>query len=388
MTDAPRHPNQFRPTTAIVDLTAIEANVRALIKACNTRFYCAVVKANGYGHGAVEVAKAALRGGATHLAVALVEEGIELREGGVTEPIIVLSEAPVGAEEAIARHGLTATAYSERAIDLLSAAGGIAGLSIPVHLKIDTGMNRVGCQPSEAVALGKRMVAAPNLLHVGTFTHLAVADAVERPETNQQLAKFNACLQDLRSAGVAPGIVHASNSAGAIAHPDARYDMVRCGVAVYGQDPDSGLAAIAHGVELKPVLRWVSAVSHVKTLRAGERVSYGLMAGVDTDSVVVTVPVGYADGLFRRWSAVGGEVLIGGRRRPIIGRITMDQLVVDCGPVGEAASAPVARGDEVVLIGSQGDEAITIWDMATKLDTISYEITSALSERVPRKYLT
>jgi alanine racemase len=377
---------QFRPTTAIVDVSAIEENIRALKKAVGTSLYCAVVKANGYGHGAAQVAKAAIVGGATHLAVALVEEGIELREAGVKAPIIVLSEAPVGAEELLARNGLTATAYSEEAIDRLSAGGGIAGVVVTVHLKIDTGMNRVGCQPSEAVALAKRIVSAPNLLLSGTFTHMAVADAVDRPETNQQLAKFNACLQDLRTAGIDPGIVHASNSAAAIAHPNARYDMVRCGVAIYGQDPDSGLPAQLHGVTLKPVLRLVSQVSHVKTLAAGERVSYGLAGGVDVESVVATVPIGYADGLYRRWSAVGGEVLIGGRRCRIIGRITMDQLVVDCGPVVDVSNA-VSRGDEVVILGTQGTETITIWEMATKLDTISYEISCAISARVPRRYV-
>ncbi len=377
---------QLRPTVAVVDLAAITENVRALHKAAGTKFYCAVVKADGYGHGSVQVAKAALAGGATHLAVALVEEGIVLRRAGITGPILVLSEAPVGGEEALATNGLSATVYSEMAIDRMSAFGGMAGVSVPVHLKIDTGMNRVGCQPSEAVALGKRIVSAPNLLQVGTMTHLAVADAVDRPETDQQIAKFDTVLKDMRAAGVDPGIVHASNSAGAIAHPNARYDMVRCGVAIYGQDPDSGLAAELHGVTLRPVLTLKSAVSHVKQLNAGDRVSYGLTGGVDTDSVVATVPIGYADGLFRKWSTVSGEVLIEGRRRRIIGRITMDQIIVDCGPNTDPTSR-VDRGDEVVLIGAQGDERISIWEMATKLDTISYEITCALSARVPRTYV-
>ncbi len=377
---------QYRSTQAVVDLSAIEANVRALKKAVGSALYCAVVKANGYGHGAVQCAQAAIRGGATHLAVALVEEGIELRASGIDVPIIVLSEAPRGSETAIATHNLTATVYSERAIDGQSAMAAMVGVVTPVHLKIDTGMNRVGCAPSDAVALAKRIAAAPNVLHVGTFTHMAVADAVDRPETNQQLARFNACLENMRAAGVDPGIVHAANSAAAIAHPRARYDMVRCGVAIYGQDPDGGLPAGDHGVPLRPVLAIVSAVSHVKILAAGERVSYGLTAGVEVDSVVATIPIGYADGLFRNWSAVGGQVLIGGARRPIIGRVTMDQIVVDCGPEADPLSA-VAVGDEVVLLGSQGEETISIWEMATKLDTISYEISCALSNRVPRVYI-
>jgi alanine racemase len=376
----------FRPTRAVVDLDALTENVRALIVATQTKHYCAVVKADGYGHGAVEVARAAVAGGASHLAVALVEEGITLRRGGLTVPILVLSEPPIGSETAIAVHGLTATVYSEITIDRLSAAGGMNGTVVPVHLKVDTGMRRVGCQPDEAVALVKRIVSAPNLLHTGTFTHLAVADAPDRVETNEQIRKFTLVVDALRSAGIDVGIVHVANSAGAIAHPNARFDMVRCGIAVYGHDPDSSLSAAEHGVKLRPVMSLVSEVSHVKHLSAGDRVSYGLAGGVDVDSVVATIPIGYADGLSRRWSSVGGEVLIGGRRRRIIGRITMDQIVVDCGPVSDPLSE-VRRGDVVVLIGNQGDETISAWEMATKLDTISYEITCAVSARVPRTYV-
>lgn len=376
----------FRPSRVVVDLDAIANNVRTLKNVAATRQFCAVVKAGGYGHGSVESAKAALRGGATMLAVALVEEAAVLRQAQINAPILVLSEVPLGAESLVASLNLLATVYSQGAIDRLSAAGGMAGVIIGVHIKIDTGMHRVGCRPDEAVALAKRAAAAPNLMHVGTFTHLAVADAPASTYTTDQLATFDRVLAELRTTGIDPGLVHAANSAGTLAHPAARYDMVRCGISIYGQAPDLELNPVDFGVTLQPAVTVVTAVSHVKTLSAGARASYGLAYQYAADSVVATIPIGYADGIPRRWSGVGGEVLIGGRRRPIGGRVTMDQIVIDCGPAGEAASQ-VQVGDEVVLIGRQGDQEIGAWELAERLDTIAYEITCGLSTRLPRTYL-
>jgi alanine racemase len=378
-------PVGFRASHAVVDLDAITANVRALKKLAGTDRFCAVVKADGYGHGSVQVAKAALLGGATHLAVALVEEAIVLRTGGITAPILLLSEPPVGSESEIARHQIIATVYSESAIDRLGVAGAMAGQTVKVHLKVDTGMHRVGCQPSEAVGLAKRIVSTPSILMEGTFTHLAVADEPGRPETASQLARFEQTLSSLREAGIEPGITHAANSAGTIAHPGAWYQMVRCGIAIYGQAPDIGLDPSQFGVQLTPAIRVATTVSHVKVVPAGVAASYGLAYNYPVESVVATIPIGYADGIPRRWSSVGGEVLIGGRRRPIGGRITMDQIVINCGPVSEPTSH-VSRGDEVVLIGRQGEAEILAWELAEKLDTIAYEITCGLTARLPRIY--
>jgi alanine racemase len=375
----------MRPTYASVDLDAITSNVRALKTLAATAHFCAVVKADGYGHGSVQAARAALRGGATMLAVALVEEGVVLRRHGITAPVLILSELPVGSENVVVEHELTATVYSEAVIDRLSAAAGSFGATQRVHIKIDTGMHRVGCHPKEVVNLAKRIVAAPNMLLQGTFTHLAVADAPELSYTGEQLDRFDAALADLRANGIDPGITHSANSAGTIAHRRARYDMVRCGIAIYGQAPDLGLDPHAYGLSLVPAIRVVSSVSHVKVLPAGSRASYGLAYGYDVDSIVATVPIGYADGLPRRWSGVGGEVIIGGRRRPIGGRITMDQIVVDCGPASDPESA-VQQGDEVVLIGRQGTAEVTAWELAGRLDTIAYEITCGLTARLPRTY--
>ncbi len=377
----------FRPSSVIVNVSAITENVRALKNLAQTDLFCAVVKADGYGHGSVASARAALEGGATMLAVALVEEGIVLRNAGIDAPILVLSEPPLHSEAAIAQHSLIATVYSEAVIDRLSAAGGMAGVTISVHIKIDTGMHRVGCAPTAIVARAKRIVAAPNVHHVGTFTHLAVADAPELPYTAEQLDRFDAALTNLRSSGIDRGTVHAANSAGTIAHPRARYDMVRDGIAIYGQKPDLELDVAKYGITLRPAVQVVSRVSHVKVLPAGARASYGLAYRYETESVVATVPIGYADGVPRRWSSVGGEVLIGGTRRPIGGRVTMDQIVIDCGPTSDPRSH-VKVGDEVVIIGRQGQEEISAWELAERLDTIAYEITCGLSARLPRVYVT
>lgn len=376
----------WRPTRAEVDLDAITANTRNLTSHVRPAALCAVVKADGYGHGAVESAFAALRGGATWLAVALVEEGVELRRGGVDAPILVLSEPPFGSSSDIVEHRLTATVYSHSKIELLAAASGAARGAIDVHLKVDTGMHRVGAQPAEVVDLAADIFTRPQLRHTGTFTHLAVADAPDDPYTAAQLRTFDEVLFELRAQGYDPGIVHAANSAGALAHPHARYDMVRCGIAIYGQDPDVGCRGRDFGVPLSPALRLVSEVSHVKVLPAGERLSYGLRYKLDYESVIATVPIGYADGVPRRLSSVGGEVLIGGQRRPIAGCVTMDQVLVDCGPPPTTTDAMPRIGDPVVLLGGQGDGFVTAWDWAICLNTIAYEVTCGISGRVPRRY--
>ncbi len=380
---------QFRPTTAWIDLDAVRHNAQAFVSHVAPAAVCAVVKADGYGHGAVQCARAAVEGGAVMLAVATVEEGVELREAGVESPILLLSEFPVGGEVAVLEHRLTPTVYSYDRIGALHAAAAPVGTA--VHLKVDTGMHRAGALPSEALALAQAIDASTVLELAGTFTHLAVADTVDWNDTNHpytyhQLDAFDDVLASFVAAGIDPGVCHASNSAGALAHPRARYDMVRIGVSLYGNDPDLGCVAETYGVALRAPLHLISRVAHVKRLPAGSRISYGLTYELAEESVVAIVPVGYADGVPRRLSAVGGQVLINGQRHPIAGRVTMDQIVIDCGPV-DGPGAVVERGDEVVLLGSQGSERIAPWDWAERLDTIAYEITCGVSKRVPRRFL-
>ena len=371
----------LRPAWAEVDRAAIRHNTRLLVERVAPAQVCAVVKAHGYGHGPVQVADAALRAGATWLGVALVEEGVHLRSAGqFTEPVLLLSEPPYSQMDDVVAHGLTPTLYTPAGVD--AAAKAVAASArrdpLPVHVKVDSGMHRVGAAPDAAVRLALAVHDSPELRLEGLWTHLAVADEPEHPFTATQVQRFDAVIDELAAHGVRPQLLHAANSAAALTRTDARYDMVRCGIALYGLTPSPGLDGAA---DLRPALALKAQVALVKRVEAGEAISYGLRYRLDRVSHVVTVPIGYADGVPRRLGAVGGEVLIGGRRRPIAGTVTMDQITVDCGD-----DDTVVAGDEVVLIGRQGAEEISAWEWATRLDTIAYEIVSGISRRVPLDY--
>jgi alanine racemase len=367
-----------RATWAEVDTSALAHNVSALARLAAPAELCVVVKADGYGHGAVEAARAALGAGASRLAVALAEEGAMLRSAGIDAPVIVLSGAPEDDAATVVEHGLEPTAYTEAGIAALAVAAG-DGAPLPVHLKVDTGMHRVGCLPAEALRLAKEIAAERRLRLASVWTHLAVADEPDDPFTGEQLRRYREVLAGLEAAGIDVPLRHAANSAGTIAHPDARFDMVRCGIAAYGIPPAAGLG---DALGLRPALRLVSTVSHVKVVPAGAAISYGRRYRVERPSVIATVPIGYADGVRRSLPSVDGEVLIGGRRRPIAGTVTMDQLMVDCGE-----DESVAVGDEVVLIGVQGDQDITAVEWAERLGTIGYEIVCGIGPRVPRRWV-
>lgn len=363
---------------ADVDLDAIRHNVRTLVALAAPARVCAVVKADGYGHGAAAVSRAALQGGATWLAVAQHEEAFALRDAGIDAPILLLSEpAPSHVADAVALD-LRFTVYSATMIRRLQTEAAAAGRDLPVHLKVDTGMHRVGAGPDDIPALAKAILDRPNLVLEGFWTHCAIADEPDDPFTATQLARFDAMVAELAADGVRPPILHAANSAAAIAHPASRYDLVRCGIAVYGIPPAPALAGRA---DLRPALTLRSEVAFVKEVAAGERVSYGLRHRFDRDTTVATVPIGYADGVIRALPAAGQEVLIGGRRCPMVGVVTMDQVMVDVGP-----GADVKMGDEVVLIGAQGDERITPDEWAERLGTIAYEVVCAIGPRVHRQY--
>jgi alanine racemase len=365
----------MRPTWAEVDLGAIAGNVAALRRHSGTEV-CAVVKADGYGHGAVAVARAAQHGGAGWLAVALVEEGAALREAGIDGPILVLSEPRPSEMTEARRADLRPTLYSPRGIEAASdATRSITGEPWNVHLKVDTGMHRVGAPPEQACALADMIDASPTLVLEGVWTHCAVADDPRDPFTSTQLDRFESVVRALESKG-RTFMLHAANSAGGLAHPRARFDMVRAGISVYGIAPSSDVSLAGSA----PALTLRSEVTHVQVVAPGEGVSYGRRWTATRPTRVATVPIGYADGVRRDLPARGGEVLVRGARRPMVGVVTMDQLMVDCGDV------PVEVGDEVVLIGSQGGDRITAEDVAQKLDTIGYEVVCAIGARVPRRY--
>jgi alanine racemase len=373
----------LRPAWVEVDLAAVTANVARIGELVAPSAVCAVVKADGYGHGAVPVARAAIAGGASHLGVALAEEGQELRQAGIDVPVIVLSEPAPEAMRLVVEDKLTPTIYTERGLAALlgAVAAQQEGAPVPVHLKVDTGMHRVGASPAEVVELARAVADNPALSLEGLYTHLAVADEPANPYTQEQLATFDRVVAALAADGIRPPLLHAGNSAGALVHPASRYKMVRPGIAIYGLAPASSMRSHPAVGPLLPALSFKAEVSYAKEVAAGEGLSYGLHYRLSAPSVIATVPVGYADGAPRRLSQVGGEVLIGGRRRPIAGSVTMDQILVDCGP-GPGAKA----GDEVVLIGRQGDEEVTAWEWADRLGTIAYEVTCALSPRLPRIY--
>ncbi len=371
--------DRYRPVWAEIDLDAVRANVASLAGVASPAALMAVVKADGYGHGAVPVARAALDAGAQWLGVALVEEGAELRAAGIDAPVLVLSEPPPPAAPAVVALGLTSVAYTRPGIDALAKAVADSGADpLPVHLKVDTGMHRVGCAAEDACTLAESIATRDELRLEGVLTHFAVADEPDDPYTGQQLDRFDGVLADLRRAGVTFDLVHAANSAALLAFPDrARFDLVRCGIAVYGVPPAPGLA---ERVPLRPAMALKARVSHVKTLPAGARLSYGLRYTMPADGTVATVPVGYADGVPRALSATGGEVLVRGRRHPIAGTVTMDQLMVDAG------DSPIEVGDEVVLLGRDGDAEISADEWAERLGTIGYEIVCGIGPRVPRSY--
>ena len=370
----------FRPVWAEIDLEAIRANVRTLRNVVAPAALCAVVKADGYGHGAVAVSKAAMQAGADCLAVALVEEGVQLRAGEIDAPVLVLSEPVPAAAETVVAHRLTPLVYTATGIDALAKAVRSYGVHEPleVHLKVDTGMHRVGCAPEDAVDLAAQVVDRGELRLAGVCTHFAVADEPTNEYSGTQQHVFEAVLAGIRARGLPTGVVHACNTAGAIAMPGARYDMVRIGIGVYGLAPSPALAG---AVDLVPAMAVKARVSHVQSLPAGARLSYGLRYETTRPTRIATVPIGYADGVPRELSHHGGEVLIGGHRCPIAGTVTMDQLMVD---VDDGA---VDVGDEVVLIGRQGDEQIGADEWAERMDTISYTIVCGVGPRVPRRYL-
>ena len=366
---------------AEIDLAAVRHNAAVLAAAAAPARLCAVVKANGYGHGAVPVARAALEAGADRLAVAVVDEGMQLREAGLSAPVLLLSEPPVHAMADVVALGLTPTVYTDEAIAALAraVAARLGAAPYPVHVKVDTGMHRVGAHPNEAVRLAAAVDARPELTLEGLWTHFAVADVPTDGFTALQAARFQGVVDDLAEAGVNPPVLHACNSAGALAHPGCRYDLVRCGIALYGVAPSPALEGAA---DLRPALSLRSLVSYVRQVAPGEGVSYGLRFRPVRPSHVATVPIGYADGVPWRLGVGGGEVLIGGRRRPIAGSVTMDQILVDCGD-----DRSVQPGDEVVLLGRQGDGQVTAWEWAERVGTIAYEILCGVGPRVQKVYV-
>ena len=372
-------PEPTRPTRAEIDLSAIAANVRV---ACGLagpgRAVMAVVKADAYGHGAISVAGVALRAGATWLGVATPEEAAALRAAGITARILVLG--PIAPEQAalVARHDLDQCVSDPVQAEALSRTAVSAGRTLRLHLKVDTGMGRVGVSPRDVRPAAERIARLPAVRLAGLMTHFAESDAADPGFTEEQLARFARATDDLRAAGVAIPIRHAANSAALFHHPAARLDMVRPGIMLYGCHPCDRRRP--DDPPLVPALRFRTVVSHLKDLPAGGSVSYGRTFVAPRDLRIATLAVGYADGLARLLSG-RGQVLIRGRRAPIVGRVCMDMTMVDVTHVAEARV-----GDEAVLLGRQGAEEISADAIAELTGTISYEVFCRIGARVPRVY--
>ncbi|MGP1490511.1 MAG: alanine racemase [Treponema sp.] len=371
----------MRATKAIIHLDNLEYNIKQIKQrlAPHTKI-CLPVKADAYGHGAVRTAIAAIRAGVSYLAVASVQEGIELREAGIVAPIISLSLPILEEIDSIIEYKLEPLVIDESFINELNRTAEMQRKTVAVHLKIDTGMSRIGCKPSEAVKLATQIVRAKHLRLQGVATHFAVADsetAENRNFTRQQFERFTDAVTSIRNTGITIPIVHAANSGAVQAFPDAQFDMVRPGLLAYGYHP---LKRGAASLDVKPVMELITQVVLIKQIRAGTSVSYGRDWTAAEDTYIATLPIGYADGL-RRALSPGLKVRIGNEFFPIVGKICMDQCMIDLG------SKPwVQRWDEVHIFGTdtRDNTAQTLADIA---GTIPYEITCGIHKRVPRVFI-
>ena len=370
----------MRPTHAEIDLSAVSANVSLACRlAGRDTQVMAVVKADAYGHGAVPVSKAALEAGATWLGVAVPEEAAPLRAAGITSRILVLGPIAPDQADLVVALDLDQTVCDPSLAEAVDRVARARGRVISLHLKVDTGMHRVGIRPQQVQSVAERIAALRSVRLVGLMTHLAAAEAEDPAFAREQLARFAEAERGLAAAGVRASVRHAANSAALIFLPEARLNLVRPGIMLYGCHPRGRQRHIEP--LLTPALRLRTVINHIQEVARGDSVSYGRTFVAPRDLCVATLPVGYADG-YGRLLSNQGHVLIRGLRVPIVGRVCMDMTMVDVTGVPD-----VRVGDEVVLIGRQGAEEITADDVAELQGTISYEVLCRIGPRVPRIYL-
>jgi alanine racemase len=379
-------------TWAEIDLNAYAHNIRELKRITQPPArLMAVVKANGYGHGAVEVAREALQHGAQYLGVARINEALPLRQAGIEAPILIFGYSPPDLAPLLIDYELTQTVYSLSTASALSEQATRKGKKINIHLKMDSGMGRLGLllvpangNPDDiATQNSVREIEAISRLRgltvEGIFTHFATADSADKSYADLQLDRFMHLLNCLQKEGLEPPVRHTANSGALIDMPDSHLDMVRPGIATYGLHPSDEVNKRI--VDLKPVMTLKSRIIHLKRVPPGFNISYGITFQTKNHTTIATVPVGYADG-FNRLLSSRGHMLVNGQRVPIVGRVCMDLTMLDVGGIPE-----VALEDEVVVFGEQGNEAVTADEIASSLDTINYEVVSTITGRVPRVYL-
>ena len=365
-------------TRAEINLAAFRSNIDAVRSYAGPGVgIMAVVKANAYGHGAIRMAVEAVAHGVERLAVARYHEGMELREGGVTVPILVFENTQEAHLQTALGYGLDLTVMNERGLEAIASAARVTGSPARVHVKVDTGMGRLGVDSTDAAEFVERVARRRGVELAGVFSHFATSEESDRTFADQQLRRFDAVLGDLGHRKVDVPLRHMANSGAIIALPESHYDMVRPGIMLYGYPPANGMA---ERFPVRPVMSLRSRVSYVKMMDGGVSISYARRYFTGGRTVIATIPVGYADGYFRLLTN-RTSVLIRGRRYPVVGTICMDHMMADLGPVTD-----VEEGDTVTLVGTDGPESISGWDISDVLGTIPYEVTCAITPRVWRRY--
>ncbi len=368
----------LRPTVAEINLSAIASNMRRICQRVQPAEVMAVVKADAYGHGAIPAALTAISAGASQLGVALLEEGLELRRAKIAAPILVFGGFFENQIDSFIANNLQFTLYDLHLAEIVSRRAQALGRNAQAHVKIDTGMGRVGLQPNEAIEVIRAMAKLPNLELVGLCTHFASSDSRDKSYANQQLEQFKSIIQQLTNYDLRFKYLHAANSGAILDLPQSYFNLVRPGVMMYGYYPSN---ETSESIPLEPAMSLRTQIIFVKRVPAGTFISYGQTFQTQQATTIATLPIGYADGISRRFSN-NFEVLVRGRRCPLVGRVCMDQVMIDLGDMQD-----VQTGEEVVLLGKQGDEEISIYEWCRRLETIPYEVTCGISRRVGRMYV-
>lgn len=370
-----------RPAWLEIDAQALTSNVRHIRRLIGPGcLLMGVIKANAYGHGAVTTAPVLLQAGCDRLAVAALSEALELRQAGVQAPLLVLGYTPAWLATQAVHAQVTTAVYDWETVQALAQAATAAQIPASVHVKVNTGMNRLGLAPDQVPAFLQAVRHLPQLQVEGIFTHFATSDLADKRFAEVQFNRFVRLLRQLEEGGLRPPVAHAANSAAMLTLPHTHLDLVRCGISLYGLHPDAEETPLPPGFQ--PALTWKAQVAHIVPLQAGESVSYGQEFVAPRPMIAAIVPVGYADGFPRRpyhW----GNVLIHGRPAPILGRVCMDQTIVDVTEIAQTTGA-VRQGDEVVLIGRQGEAELSAEEVGRRLRTINYDVVSRILSRVPR----
>lgn len=371
----------YQRVTAEIDLDAVAYNIKNIRKKVKKEtMIMGVVKADAYGHGAVEVSKVLLYNGADWLGVAMIDEAVQLRKNNIMVPILILGYTPEAEIEDVVRYDIIQTVFSYEMAKMVSDAAVKLGKTAKIHIKADTGMGRIGFIPEENIGDEVLKISKlPNIEINGIFTHFSTSDEKDKTFTKLQYDRFKYAIDEIEKKGIKLAVKHCANSAAIMDFDDLGFNMVRAGIILYGMYPSDEV--IKENLSLKPVMSIKTHISYVKKVGKNIPVSYGRTYYTDKESVIATVPVGYADGYIRKMQN-GGRVIVNGHYANIVGRVCMDQFMIDITDVPDVSS-----GDEVILMGSDGKLSITAEEIANVLDTINYEVVCMIGKRVPREYI-